>query len=29
MRPRFEQLRRLRLEDLPMQNTPWRFGYEP
>jgi len=29
MRPRFERLRSLRLEDLPMQNTPWRFGYEP
>ena len=29
MRPRFEQLRRLRLEDLPMDHAPWRFGYEP
>ena len=29
MRPRFERLRRLRLEDLPMENKPWRFGYEP
>ncbi|MGQ9902967.1 MAG: chorismate synthase [Anaerolineae bacterium] len=28
MRPRFEALRRLRLGELPMDNTPWRFGYE-
>lgn len=28
MRPRFEALRRSRLEDLPMDNVPWRFGYE-
>lgn len=28
MRPRFETLRRLRLDQLPMDNTPWRFGYE-
>ncbi len=28
MRPRFEALRRLRLDDLPMDNTAWRFGYE-
>lgn len=27
MRPRFEALRRTRLEDLPLDNTPWRFGY--
>jgi chorismate synthase len=27
MVPRFEQLRRARLEDLPMDNEPWRFGY--
>ncbi len=27
MRPRFEALRRARLEDLPMDNVPWRFGY--
>jgi chorismate synthase len=29
MRPRFETLRRARLPDLPMDNTPWRFGYDP
>ena len=28
MRPRFEALRRLRLEDLRMDNQPWRLGYE-
>lgn len=28
MRPRFESLRRLRLEDLPMDDVPWRFGYD-
>jgi chorismate synthase len=28
MRPRFEQLRRARLEDLPMDNVPWRFGFD-
>lgn len=28
MRPRFEALRRGRLEDLPMDNQPWRFGYK-
>ncbi len=28
MRPRFENLRRARLEDLPMDNVEWRFGYE-
>ena len=28
MRPRFEALRQLRLDQLPMDNTPWRFGYE-
>lgn len=27
LRPRFEALRRRRLEDLPMDNVPWRFGY--
>ena len=27
MRPRFESLRRARLEDLPMDNVEWRFGY--
>lgn len=28
MRPRFEALRRGHVDDLPMQNTAWRFGYE-
>ncbi len=28
MRPRFETLRRLRLDELPMDNTAWQFGYE-
>ncbi len=28
MKPRFASLRRARLEDLPMDNTEWRFGYE-
>lgn len=28
MRPHFESLRRGRLDDLPMDNTPWRFGFE-
>ncbi len=28
MRPRFQALRRARLEDLIMDNRPWRFGYE-
>lgn len=27
MRPRFEALRQSRLNDLPMDNQPWRFGY--
>lgn len=27
MRPRFQALRRARLEDLPMDDEPWRFGY--
>jgi len=27
MRPRFDALRRLRFEDLPMRGEPWRFGY--
>ena len=27
MRPRFDALRRARLEDLPMDNMEWRFGY--
>jgi chorismate synthase len=28
MKPRFASLRRARLEDLPMDNVEWRFGYE-
>jgi chorismate synthase len=28
LRPRFETLRRSRIADLPVDNTPWRFGYE-
>jgi len=28
MRPRFDSLRQLRLDQLPMDNAPWRFGYE-
>lgn len=28
MMPRFERLRRGKLDDLPMDNVPWRFGYE-
>jgi chorismate synthase len=28
MRPRFEALRRNHLDDLPMDNASWRFGYE-
>jgi chorismate synthase len=28
MRPHFKALRRARLEDLIMDNRPWRFGYE-
>jgi chorismate synthase len=28
MRPRFAALRQARLEDLPMNDTPWRFGFE-
>ena len=28
MRPRFEALRQARLEDLPMNNSVWQFGYE-
>ncbi len=27
MRPRFESLRKARLQDLPMDNVEWRFGY--
>jgi chorismate synthase len=28
IRPRFEALRQGRLADLPMDNVPWRFGYD-
>jgi chorismate synthase len=28
MHPRFEALRRGRLDELPMDGTPWQFGYE-
>jgi len=28
LRARFETLRRGRLDELPMDNSPWRFGYE-
>jgi chorismate synthase len=28
LRPRFDALRQARLEDLPMDDTPWRFGLE-
>jgi chorismate synthase len=28
MTPRFESLRASRLEDLPMDNVPWKFGYD-
>ncbi len=28
IRPRFEALRRSHLDDLPMDNRPWRFGYK-
>ena len=28
MRPRFAALRQLRIQDLPMDKAPWRFGYE-
>ena len=28
MKPRFDQLKRNRLVDLPMDNTNWQFGYE-
>jgi len=28
MRPRFAALRRARLDNLPMDNVPWNFGYE-
>jgi len=27
MKPRFESLRQAKLEDLPMDNEPWKFGY--
>ncbi len=28
MQPRFESLRRSRLDDLPMDDQPWRFGFQ-
>ena len=28
LRPRFDALRRAHLDDLPMDDRPWRFGYE-
>jgi chorismate synthase len=28
MRPRFDALRQARLDDLPMDNAPWQFGFE-
>jgi chorismate synthase len=28
MQPRFTALRRARLADLPMDNKPWKFGYQ-
>ena len=28
IKPRFESLRQARLEDLPMDNVEWRFGYD-
>ena len=28
MAPRFDALRQARLDELPMDDTPWRFGYE-
>ncbi|HML23561.1 MAG TPA: chorismate synthase [Aggregatilinea sp.] len=28
IRPRFEALRQGRVDDLPMDNVPWRFGYD-
>ncbi|MGC6489003.1 MAG: chorismate synthase [Planctomycetota bacterium] len=28
MQPRFDALRRLRVDELPMDGAPWRFGYE-
>ena len=28
MRPRFEKLRRAHVDDLPMDNAEWRFGYD-
>jgi chorismate synthase len=29
MRPRFNSLRQARLDQLPVDNEPWRFGYDP
>ena len=28
MKPRFEALRRMRLDQLPMDNVPWQFGFQ-
>ena len=28
MMPRFRSLRKAKLDELPMDNVPWRFGYE-
>lgn len=28
MRPRFDRLRRSHVDDLPMNDRSWRFGYE-
>ena len=28
MQPRFDALRQLRVDELPMDDRPWRFGYE-
>jgi len=28
MQPRFAALRQARLEDLPMDDAPWRFGFD-
>ena len=28
MQPRFDALRQLRVDELPMDDKPWRFGYE-
>jgi chorismate synthase len=28
MKPRYAMLRRARLDELPVDNVPWRFGYD-